>query len=79
MSNRTLAIVFRNAHPQRSPIHSELYLVRGDSSSANRDCPEQADCVDPTNRPRHLNPRDAESMSFSESFFANVRMQDAFQ
>ena len=75
MSNRTLAIVFRNAHPQRSPIHSELYLMRGGSSSANRDYPEQA--VDPTGRPR--NPRDAASLSFSESFFSNVRMQDALQ
>jgi hypothetical protein len=65
MSNRRLAIVFRNAHPQRGPIHSELCLVRRASSSANRNYPEQADCVDPKNRPRHLNPRNAASMSLS--------------
>jgi len=33
MPNHTLAIVFRNPHPQRSPIRTELYLFRRDGSS----------------------------------------------
>ena len=27
MSNRTLAIVFRNAHPHSTPVRSELFLL----------------------------------------------------
>jgi hypothetical protein len=46
MPNRTLAIVFRNPHPQRSPIRTELYLFRRDGSAvhidyANQDEPHQ--------------------------------------
>jgi hypothetical protein len=33
MSDRTLAIVFRNPNPQRSPIRTELYLFRRNGSS----------------------------------------------
>ena len=33
MPEGTLAIVFRNPHPQRSPIDNELYLIRRDGSS----------------------------------------------
>jgi hypothetical protein len=33
MSDRTLAIAFRNPHPQRSPIRTELYLFRRNGSS----------------------------------------------
>jgi hypothetical protein len=33
MSDHTLAIVFRNSQPQRSPIRTELYLFRRDGSS----------------------------------------------
>ena len=34
MPDHTLAIVFRNPHPQRSSIRTELYLSRRDGSSA---------------------------------------------
>ena len=37
MPDRTLAIVFRNPHPQRSPVRTELYLFRRDGSSAHID------------------------------------------
>jgi len=41
MPDRTLAIVFRNPHPQRSPICTELYLFRRDGSSAHIDYKNQ--------------------------------------
>jgi hypothetical protein len=37
MSDRTLAIVFRNPHPQRSAIRTQLYLFRRDGSSVQID------------------------------------------
>ena len=40
MSHRTLAIVFRNPDPKRSPIHTELYLFRRDGSGAHLHCHE---------------------------------------
>lgn len=43
MSDRTLAIVFRNPHPQRSPIRTELYLFRRDGSSAHINYMNQRD------------------------------------
>jgi hypothetical protein len=43
MPDRTLAIVFRNPHPQRSPIRTELRLVRRDGSSAHIDYTDQGD------------------------------------
>lgn len=33
MLDTTIAIVFRNPHPRRSPIDNELYLLRRDGSS----------------------------------------------
>ena len=35
MPDPTLAIVFRNSHPKRSPIDNELYLLRRDGSSSH--------------------------------------------
>jgi hypothetical protein len=35
MSDPTLAIVFRNPRPKRSPIDNELYLLRCDGSSSH--------------------------------------------
>jgi len=59
MPDRTLAIVFRNAHPQRSPVRSELYLLRRDNSSAHRDYPDEANSVDSKNQPRDLQRRNS--------------------
>jgi hypothetical protein len=53
MPDRTLAIVFRNPHPQRSPIRSKLYLFQRDGSSVHIDYPHQGESIDPK-RPRHL-------------------------
>jgi hypothetical protein len=41
MSDHTLAIVFRNPHPQRSPMRAKLYLLRRDGSSVHIDYPDQ--------------------------------------
>jgi hypothetical protein len=41
MPHNTLAIVFRNPHPQRSPIRARLYVVRLDGSSAHIDCSDE--------------------------------------
>jgi len=35
MSDLTLAIIFRNPRPKRSPIETELYLLRRDGSSSH--------------------------------------------
>ena len=35
MSDLTLAIIFRNPRPKRSPIDNELYLLRRDGSSSH--------------------------------------------
>jgi hypothetical protein len=35
MSDPTVAIVFRNPHPKRSPIDNELYLLRRDGTSSH--------------------------------------------
>jgi hypothetical protein len=40
MSDRTLAIVFRNPHPKRSPIRTELYLFRRDGTCSRNQCDE---------------------------------------
>ena len=37
MPDHTFAIVFRNPHPQRSPMRAKLYLLRPDGSSAHMD------------------------------------------
>ena len=34
MPDPTLTIVFRNPHPQRSPMDNELYLLRRDGTSS---------------------------------------------
>jgi hypothetical protein len=39
MPERTLAIIFRNPNPQRSPIRTKLYLLRRDGSSVHIDYP----------------------------------------
>jgi hypothetical protein len=41
MSDRTLAIVFSNPQPQRSPMRAKLYLLRPDGSSAHSDYPDE--------------------------------------
>jgi hypothetical protein len=41
MTDHTLAIVFRNPHPQRSPMRAKLYLVGRDGSSVHIDYPDQ--------------------------------------
>ena len=43
MPDHTLAIVFRNPHPQRSPIRTELSLFRRDGSIAHFDYTDQGD------------------------------------
>ena len=35
MSDPTLAIIFRNPRPKRSPIDNELYISRRDGSSSH--------------------------------------------
>jgi hypothetical protein len=46
MPDRTLAIVFRNPHPQRSPVRTKLYLLRSDGGSLHTDYPHQGS-IDP--------------------------------
>ena len=41
MPDHTLAIVFRNPHPQRSTMRAKLYLLRRDGSSLHIDYPNQ--------------------------------------
>ena len=41
MPDHTLAIVFRNPHPQRSPMRAKLYLLRRDGSNLHIDYPDQ--------------------------------------
>jgi hypothetical protein len=41
MPDHTLAIVFRNPHPRRSPMRAKLYLLRRDGSSVHIDYPDQ--------------------------------------
>jgi hypothetical protein len=43
MPDRTLVIVFSNPDPQRSPIRTELSLLRRDGSSAHIDYADQGD------------------------------------
>ena len=43
MSDPKLAIVFRNPHPQRSAIYTELDLFRRDGSSTHIDYTNQGD------------------------------------
>jgi hypothetical protein len=43
MSDLTLSIVFRNPHPQRSPIRTELYLFRRDGSCTRVDYTNEGD------------------------------------
>jgi hypothetical protein len=35
MPDPSLAIVYRNPHPKRSPINNELYLLRRDGSGSH--------------------------------------------
>jgi len=53
MPDRTLTIVFRNPHPQRSLLRTRLYLLRRDGGSVHIDHPHQGESIDP-NRARHL-------------------------
>ena len=41
MPDHTFAIVFRNPHPQRSPMRAKLYMLRQDGSSMHIDYPNQ--------------------------------------
>ena len=41
MPDHIFAIVFRNPHPQRSPMRAKLYLLRRDGSSVHIDYPDQ--------------------------------------
>ena len=43
MPDHTLAIVFRNPHPQRSPMRAKLYLLRRDGSSVHINYPDQGE------------------------------------
>jgi hypothetical protein len=46
MPERTLAIIFRNPNPQRSPIRTKLYLFRHDGSSVHIDYPHKEGSID---------------------------------
>jgi hypothetical protein len=50
MPERTLAIVFRNPHPQRSPIRSKLYLFQRDGSSVHIDYTHQGESMTRSDR-----------------------------
>jgi hypothetical protein len=52
MPDRTLAIVFRNPHPQRSPVRTKLYLLRSDGGSLHIDYPHQGS-IDPNRAGPH--------------------------
>ena len=41
MPDHTLAIVFRNPHPQRSPMRAKLYLLGHNGSRVHIDYPDQ--------------------------------------
>jgi hypothetical protein len=45
MPERTLAIIFRNPNPQRSPIRTKLYLLRRDGSSVLVDDPHYENSI----------------------------------
>jgi len=47
MQHPTLAIIFRNPCPRRSPVHTELYLFRADGSSTRIDYTDQGDFHQP--------------------------------
>ena len=63
MSDHTLAIVFRNPDPQRSPIHTELYLLRRDGSCTRIDYTNQGDF--------HL-PGDSNALQSAPQFSASI-------
>jgi hypothetical protein len=46
MPERTLAIIFRNPNPQRSPIRTKLHLFRRDGSSVLVDYPRHEASID---------------------------------
>ena len=72
MSDHALAIVFRNEHPQRTPICSELQVLRSDSSSPYRDNADQTN----SDRLRYQQPKIEEAYpSASHLFSANVRIE----
>jgi hypothetical protein len=56
MPDRTLSIVFRNPHPQRSPISTELYLFRRDGSCTRIDYTNQGDFRQPEESSSSLAP-----------------------
>jgi hypothetical protein len=41
MPDHTFVIVFRNSHPQRTPMRAKLYLLRREGSSVHIDYPAQ--------------------------------------
>jgi hypothetical protein len=40
MPDHTFAIVFKNPHPQRTPMRAKLYLLRQDGNSVHMDYPD---------------------------------------
>jgi len=65
MPDRRLAVVFRNPHPQRSAIRTELYLFRRDGSSVHIYYPDRGDLqqpVEPTAPIPGMRPTDANSV-----------------
>jgi len=63
MPHRTLAIVFRNPHPQRSPIHTELYLFRREGSIVHIDYANQGEFHRPEESTSRVYPGNALSIS----------------
>ena len=45
MCHLTLAIVFRNPQPQRSPIRAKLSVLRVDGSSTHTGYPDQGNSI----------------------------------
>jgi len=62
MPNRTLAIVFRNPHPQRSPIRTELHLFRRDGCGVHIDFANQGESRQPEESTAACTPGNAVSI-----------------
>ena len=45
MCHLTLAIVFRNPQPQRSPVRAKLYVLQVDGSSAHTSYTDQGNSI----------------------------------
>lgn len=51
MPDPTLAIIFRNPQPKRSPVRNELCLLRRDGSSSQIHYSDQGEAGEETGRP----------------------------